>query len=180
MKSILVMVVLTLGLSAQNLENVVKKGLELDPRIHQLVKQYDIALKDLEIVESNYRPTLDVSGFAGRERTQTPANLGSNEIYTAKTGRVIGEYNLFAGFEDMYLIKEKETAAKLAENRLKEGLISISKEITFAYLDVIKSYKIYLKQKENILSYERTLKKVSMKIKDGGGRDPDLFRQNQE
>lgn len=76
----------------------------------------------------------------------------------------------------MYLIKEKETAVKLAENRLEEGIISVSTEISNAYLNMIKRHKIYVKQQENIRSYERTLNKVSQKIKDGGGRDSDLFQ----
>lgn len=176
MKSIILLILITLGLSAASLKSIVKEGLELDPRINQLVKAYSIALKDLELVEGNYRPTLDVSGFGGRERTTTPANLGASTLYSASSAQAIAGYNLFAGFEDMYLIKEKETAVKLAENRLEEGIISVSAEISNAYLNMIKRHKIYLKQQENIRSYERTLKKVSLKIKDGGGRDSDLFQ----
>ncbi len=176
MKSIILLILITLGLSAASLKSIVKEGLELDPRIKQLVTEYSIALKDLELVEGNYRPTLDISGFGGRERTKTPANLGASTLYNASSAQAIAGYNLFAGFEDMYLIKEKETAVKLAENRLEEGIISVSTEISNAYLNMIKRHKIYVKQQENIRSYERTLKKVSQKIKDGGGRDSDLFQ----
>ena len=176
MKSVLVIILLTLGVFGQSLQQVVKKGLELDPRIKVLVKEYTIALKDIAMVEANYLPTVDVAAFAGKERTKTPANLGDSRTFTVKSVAVTGNYNLFSGYKKKFLVKEKEAAAKLAENKLKEGLIAVSQEISMAYIDIIKRYQIYNKYKKNINNYKRTLKKVSFKIKDGGGRDSDLFQ----
>lgn len=176
MKSVLVIILLTLGVFGQSLQQVVKKGLELDPRIKVLVKEYTIALKDIAMVEANYLPTVDVAAFAGKERTKTPANLGDSRTFTVKSAAVTGNYNLFSGYKKKFLVKEKEAAAKLAENKLKEGLIAVSQEISMAYIDMIKRYQIYNKYKKNINNYKRTLKKVSFKIKDGDGRDSDLFQ----
>jgi len=176
MKSVLVIILLTLGVFGQSLQQVVKKGLELDPRIKVLVKEYTIALKDIAMVEANYLPTVDVAAFAGKERTKTPANLGDSRTFTVKSATVTGNYNLFSGYKKKFLVKEKEAAAKLAENKLKEGLIAVSQEISMAYIDMIKRYQIYNKYKKNINNYKRTLKKVSFKIKDGDGRDSDLFQ----
>ena len=176
MKSVLVIILLTLGVFGQSLQQVVKKGLELDPRIKVLVKEYTIALKDIAMVEANYLPTVDVAAFAGKERTKTPANLGDSRTFTVKSATVTGNYNLFSGYKKKFLVKEKEVAAKLAENKLKEGLIAVSQEISMAYIDMIKRYQIYNKYKKNINNYKRTLKKVSFKIKDGDGRDSDLFQ----
>ncbi len=175
-KIVLLFILSTLGILGQSLHNIVKKGLDHDPRIRVLVHEYDIALKDIALVEANYRPTVDVSGFVGKERTRTPANIGHTKTYTAKNIGVTGKYNLFSGYKKKFLIKEKEAAARLAENKLKEGLIKVSKEISLAYIDMIKKYQIYHKYQKNITNYKRTLKKVSFKIKDGGGRDSDLFQ----
>jgi len=112
----------------------------------------------------------------GKERTRTPANLGDSKTYTTKNIGITGKYNLFSGYKKEFLVKEKEAAARLAENKLKEGLIKVSKEISLAYIDMIKKYQIYRKYQKNITNYKRTLKKVSFKIKDGGGRDSDLFQ----
>jgi len=176
MKIVLVIAVFTLSIFGQSLQQVVKKGLELDPRIKVLVHDYNLALKDIDLVEANYLPTVDVAGFVGKERTTTPANLGASKTYTVKSAAVTGKYNLFSGYKKEFLVKEKEAAAKLAENKLKEGLILVSQEISIAYIDMIKRYQIYNKYKKNINNYRRTLKKVSYKIKDGGGRDSDLFQ----
>ena len=170
------MLVGTLSVFGQSLNYFVKKGLEHDPRIRVLVQEYDIALKDLALVGAHFLPTVDVSGFIGKERTRTPANIGQSKTYTSKSVGVIGKYNLFSGYKKEFLTKEKEAAVKLAENKLKEGLIKVSKEISLAYIDMIKKYKIYRKYQKNITNYRRTLKKVSLKIKDGGGRDSDLFQ----
>ena len=175
-KIVLFLILSTLSVFGQSLHNIVKKGLEHDPRIKVLVHEYDIALKDISLVEASYRPTVDVSGFIGKERTRTPANLGDLKTYTAKNIGITGKYNLFSGYKKKFLIKEKEAAARLAENKLKEGLIKVSKEISIAYIDMIKKYQIYRKYQKNITNYKRTLKKVSFKIKDGGGRDSDLFQ----
>jgi adhesin transport system outer membrane protein len=176
MKSIVFTVLLSVYMYGQSLTTAVKQGLEIDPRIQMLVHEYAIALRDVELARANYKPTLDVSGFVGRERTQTPANLGKSVTLTAENSSVIGKYNLFSGYKDQYQIKEKETAAKLAENKLKEGIINVSKEITFSYINMIKTYKEYKMYQKNIADYRRTLKKVAQKIKDGGGRDSDLYQ----
>jgi adhesin transport system outer membrane protein len=176
MKIALFFILSTLGVFGQSLQYMVKKGLDRDPRIRVLVHEYNSALKDIALVEANYRPTVDVTGFIGKERTQTPANIGKSKTYTAKNLGITGKYNLFSGYKKEFLVKEKEAAARLAENKLKEGLIKISKEISFAYIDMIKKYQIYRKYQKNITNYKRTLKKVSFKIKDGGGRDSDLFQ----
>lgn len=176
MKIILIIAIFTLSVFGQSLQQVVKKGLELDPRIKVLVQEYNIALKDIAMIEANYLPTVDVAAFAGKERTRTPANIGKTRTYTVKSAAVTGKYNLFSGYKKKFLVEEKEAAAKLAENKLKEGLIAVSQEISMAYIDMIKRYQIYNKYKKNINNYKRTLKKVSFKIKDGGGRDSDLFQ----
>jgi adhesin transport system outer membrane protein len=176
MKIALFFILSTLGVFGQSLQYIVKKGLDRDPRIRVLVHEYNNALKDIALVEANYRPTVDITGFIGKERTQTPANIGKSKTYTANNMRITGKYNLFSGYKKEFLVKEKEAAARLAENKLKEGLIKISKEISFAYIDMIKKYQIYRKYQKNITNYKRTLKKVSFKIKDGGGRDSDLFQ----
>jgi adhesin transport system outer membrane protein len=176
MKLILIIALFTLSVFGQSLQQVVKKGLELDPRIKVLVKEYSIALKDVELAEVNYLPTVNLSGFIGKERTQTPANIGQSKTYTAKNAALVGKYNLFSGYKKKYLVKEKETAARLAENKLKEGLINVSKEIATAYIDMLKRYQIFRMYQKNIANYRHTLRKVSFKIKDGGGRDSDLFQ----
>jgi adhesin transport system outer membrane protein len=176
MKIVLFFILSTLGVFGQSLQYIVKKGLDHDPRVRVLVHEYNSALKDIALVEANYRPTVDVTGFIGKERTQTPANIGKSKTYTAKNIGITGKYNLFSGYKKEFLVKEKEAAARLAENKLKEGLIKISKEISLAYIDMIKKYQIYRKYQKNITNYKRTLKKVSFKIKDGGGRDSDLFQ----
>ena len=176
MKIVLFVVLCTVNVFGQSLQYIVKKGLEYDPRIKILVHEYDSALKDIALVESSYRPTVDVTGFIGKERTETPASFGKSKTYTSKNIGIVGKYNLFSGYKKEFLIKEKEAAARLAENKLKEGLIKVSKEISFTYIDMIKKYQIYRKYQKNITNYKRTLKKVSFKIKDGGGRDSDLFQ----
>lgn len=176
MKIVLFLLLCTLSTFGQSLHYIVKKGLEHDPRIKVLVHEYDIALKDLALVDAHFRPTVDVSGFIGKERTRTPANIGQSKTYISKSVGVVGKYNLFSGYKQESLTGEKEAAVKLAENKLKEGLIKVSKEISFAYINMIKKYQIYRKYQTNITNYRRTLKKVSLKIKDGGGRDSDLFQ----
>lgn len=165
-----------IDLFGQSLQSIVKEGIKRDPNIRLLVHEYQLAKKDLALVDAHFRPTIDISGFKGKERSQTPANLGKRVVYSTENIGVKGKYNLFSGYKKASTVGEKEAAVKLAENRLKEGLIKVSKEISFAYIDMIKKYKIYREYQVNIRNYKRTLKKVSLKIRDGGGRDSDLFQ----
>ena len=176
MRIVWIFFIFTLYIHAQTIKDVVKKGIAYSPRIKVLVRDYEIAMKDMEIARATYRPTLDISGFMGKEKTRTPANLGASNQYTVKSIALSGKYNLFSGFKQEYLLKEKRSSVKLAENKLKEAIIQISKEIAVAYIDVLKKYKIYRKHKKNLVNYRNTLKKVAYKIQDGGGRDSDFFQ----
>lgn len=159
-----------------SLQHVVRLALKSDPEIKMLVQEYHMALQDVEIAQGHFRPTLDISGFAGKEYTHSLATNGDDVLLTEGDLSLTGKYNLFAGHRDTYRVKEKEAAAKLAEARLKEGMIRVSKKITFAYLDLLKKYKIYRKHQQSIATYRQILKKISQKIKDGGGRESDMMQ----
>lgn len=163
-------------LYGESLQHIVRLALKSDPEIKMLIQDYHMALQDVEIARGHFRPTLDVSGFAGKEYTHSLATNGKNIFLTEGDLSLTGKYNLFSGHRDEYRVKEKEAAAKLAESRLKEGMIRVSKKITFAYLDLLKKYKIYRKHQHSIATYRQILKKISQKIKDGGGRESDMMQ----
>lgn len=177
MRVAFLVIVFTLGISSQTLTQAVKKGIDSDPRMKVLLHEYHMAIKDVELVEAGFEPSVDITGGIYEERTKTPASL-DGKFKTMGSGdfTISGKYNLFSGYKKKYMLKEKDAAILLAKNKLREGAIVISQEIAMAYIEMLKQYKVYRAYQRNIDNYRRTLNKVSLKIKDGGGKDSDLLQ----
>lgn len=176
MKIIFITLLYTCSLFAQSLQQMVKEGLKQDPNIQTLTYDYRLAVKDVELVTAHYRPTLDISAFIGRERSRSAVTAKKSKILNTQNAVLTGKYNLFSGYKNKYLKEEKETAVKLAENKLKEAIINLSQEISFAYINMLKRHKIYNKYQNNIKNYQETLRKVQFKIDAGGDIDSNLFQ----
>lgn len=177
MRIIFLFFVFVVGISSQTLTQTVQKGLKLDPRIKVLYHEYQMAIKDIELVDASFNPTLNMAGGVYEERSKSPASLDDKfKTLTTEDFIISGKYNLFSGYKEKYMLKEKEAGVILAKNKLREGAITISQEIAMAYIEMLKQYKIYKAYQKNIEDYKKTLEKVLLKIKDGGGKDSDLFQ----
>ncbi len=176
MKSaILVLLIISVS-GAMSLSATIRQSISRDPSVRLLKKEIIMSRLDTDMVSASYAPKIDISSFVGLERSQTPANEGKAKNSVIKNIDITGNYNLFSGHKESFEMKEKIEYTKLAKNKLLEKKITLAKEVSVYYLEVLKKYYIYREYIKSVKKYRKLLSKMSKMVKVGGGKDSDLVQ----
>ncbi|CAA6824734.1 MAG: Unknown protein [uncultured Sulfurovum sp.] len=170
------LLLLNISLKAASLEEALKKNIYNNPQVKVSIANYQAAEHDLERVKAGERPSLDVSGELGRERTQIDYSFDGNRELNERQARVVGRYNLFEGYKTTHEIREKKSALNVAKNQLLEKVNRSVSLMIQVYIEVLRK-KALLEISEN--SYENhleTLEKVKLRLKAGDGYESN-YRQ---
>ena len=112
--------------NALTLEETIKENLYRNPQIKVSIENYKASYYELQKVKSSDKPTLDISGEVGRERTKIDYSFEGNRQLNEQQMAIVGRYNLFEGYKNRYRIIEKESALEVAKNHWKNSIHVVS------------------------------------------------------
>ena len=161
---------------AVTLEETIKENLYRNPQIKVSIQNYKASFYELKRVMGEKRPTLNLSGELGKERTKVDYSFNGSRQLTEHQLLLSGRYNLFDGDELKHKIGEKESALTLAKNQLLQKVNKISFSIIEVYLQLLWKKSLLEIEEENYQNHLETLEKVKIRLQAGDGYESD-YRQ---
>ena len=162
--------------NALTLEETIKENLYHNPQIKVSIENYKASYYELQRVKSGDKPTVNISGEVGRERTKIDYSFEGNRQLNEQQMAIVGRYNLFEGYKNRYRIIEKESALEVAKNQLLQKMNKISLSIIQVYLQVLWKKALIAIEEENYQNHLETLRKVKIRLEAGDGYESD-YRQ---
>ena len=150
------------------LEEGAKSILSSNPTFKESVETYRGVLKEYNIAENGYFPTLDLVGSYGYEKVKTATGV-DNDGLMDETSLVLNQ-NLFNGFATENTIKQQK-------NRLDAAAFGVAERADRTLLSFVNAYSTLLKQKEllllaqeNVKTHEVIFKQIKERSDSGFGR----------
>jgi len=166
---------LSINAQALTLKESVLETLETNPVVQERLKNFNETQQDLEIVKSEWLPSLDYRGTfgvnrAGDIKNSTDSSFDNNvtnENYTQYTNSLKLTQNLFNGFSTTHKIDYQEARILAAAYNYLENANDIAFQMVGAYLDVVRSYKLYQNAKDNVVINEKIYEDVKALFNQG-------------
>ncbi|AOO64817.1 TolC family outer membrane protein [Sulfurospirillum halorespirans] len=144
--------------------------LSSNPTFKESVEVYNGVLKEYNIAENGYLPTLDLVGSYGYQDVKTPStNQDRVDGAMNETSLVLTE-NIFNGFLTENTIKQQK-------NRLDAAAFGVAERADRTLLKYVNAYIMLLKQKEllvlsqeNVKTHEAIFKQIKERSDSGFGR----------
>lgn len=162
---------------AESLESVVGSTLNTNPIIQKELSNYKSVNYELESSYSGYKPTIDLTGGIGLEKTNRENTTASTTIDTQLVRREASvklSENLFEGFNTSADIEEKKQKVLGARYVVLQAANSLALTTTEAYLQVAYQKELLDLLKENVQTHERIYKMIRQKAESGIGRRSDI------
>ncbi len=166
---VIVIAILSSSLSGLTLKESIIEAINTNPVVQERLKNYRLTQQDLNIAESEFYPSLDLSGSVG----YNDAGSLKNEATSDWSHRVIdtdyGNYeaqlkltqNLFDGFSTMNKVDYQEARILAAAYNYIEKSNDIAFKMTSVYINVLRAYELLQTARENIQINEEILTKVN-------------------
>lgn len=162
----------------QRIDDILEEVIDTHPSILEMLKSYNSAVQDMEIVNGSFRPTIDFEADTGYEYVKnSTTRFNSNDAKVNGVGVTIKQL-LFDGkrTSNYQSSKRASALAKLF------GYISTVNRISFetleSYLNVLKYNRIMDLADENVEIHSKILKSITMRVKAGTSGSADLERVN--
>lgn len=173
-RSILLSVVLLPALvSAMSITEAVQKSVETHPQIQVKKEELNAQKKSLNVVRSDYLPSVDLSYAVGPESTKTIINDREEVDVTRQDASATLTWNLFAGFNTKYGMKQQEALILSAGDNVKDSANTLALEVAQAYIDVLRNKELFQIAKENVDVHKKYLSQIKTKVDAGVGRNSD-------
>jgi len=152
------------------LEEGAKSILASNPTFKESVEIYNGVLKEYDIADNGYLPTLDLVGSYGYQNVKSPStNQDRVDGSMNETSLVLTE-NIFNGFLTENTIKQQK-------NRLDAAAFGVAERADRTLLKYVNAYIMLLKQKEllrlsedNVKTHEAIFKQIKERSDSGFGR----------
>lgn len=171
---LLISVVTAQLIYAIGLKDAAVETLTTNPKVLEKKKEFNMAISDLDIAKSGYKPKVDFRASTGREQSDTKTTGYKDVKLNSETEGVTFSQNLFEGFATQANVDLKKTKLKALsfsfEETVNDTLLNLSK----AYIDVIKNQELFLIEKDNTKIHEKIFSDVKMQIDNGTGRVSNL------
>ena len=160
---------LGININALTLEESVIEAMNTNPVVQERLRNFSETQQDLEIVKSEWLPSLDYRATFGRNNAgslkddvnESSYNHNVKDVsYNHYTNSLKLTQNIFNGFSTTHKIDYQEARILSAAYHYLENANDIAFQMVGAYLDVIRSYKLLENAKENVLINEKIYKDV--------------------
>lgn len=155
------------------LNQFVTEVVQTHPQVMQRVHSFRQLSEDVEIAHKGWRPSLDLTGSAGRYRTNSPTTGFDDRHYTSREVALTLTQPLFDGFETRHAVTQAEARATSELYRVLDDADNIALEATGAYLDALEQKELFDLAMQNVLSHEEILNKIRQRSGYGVGRRSD-------
>jgi len=168
LKTSLFFLIITQILHAQSVKDCVTEVLETNPKVQERLKSYNVSAQNINIVQSEYWPKLDLKLGVGYENTDRYNNANPTEQgFKVYQHSLTYTQNLFKGFQTYHKIKEEEARVGASAYSFIETANDTAFDMVNTYLLMMKNIELLKTAQENIDINEKILKKVKKLYKSG-------------
>ena len=153
----------TLNLYGETIKQAVVEVIQTSPELKEKLRNYRAVQQNLNIIESQYYPTIDIEASFGLNRSSgfiDDLNISENDSYSNYKASITLTQNIFNGFGTKNKIDYEESQILVAAYQYLEK----SNEITFAmvksYLDVLRFEELLKIAVKDVQMSEITYKKI--------------------
>ncbi len=165
--------ILSLGLQAETLNDVLNNSIKANPDVNRQLKYYESVLQDLKIAKSGNLPSLDYQGNIGREKTKRE-NIDSSINLTHYNNAITLKQNLFNGFQTTGEIEQNRARISSAAYSVLDTTNRLSYETIKAYIEVLKENELTNLYTENVTNHKDILSKIKERTNAGVGRQSEV------
>lgn len=155
------------------LNDFVIEVVQTHPEVMQRVHSFRQLSEDTELAKKGWRPSIDLTGSAGRYQTNSPSTGLDTQSYSSKEVALTLTQPLFDGFETRHAVNQAEARAVSEMYRVLDDADNIALEATGAYLDALEQKELFDLAMQNVLSHEEILNKIRQRSGYGVGRRSD-------
>ncbi len=169
------LLLLPLKLCALTVNEMAQQTLDTDPQINQRISELRSMKYDLDKAYAGYKPSLDLEGGAGPQKTdrQGPGIDQNNNLFATEASLTLTE-NLFQGFNTKYDVKEQEARIEAAKYFTLQEADTILLKLVNSYLDIVKNKQVFNIEYENVKNHERIDEMIRQKTQAGLGTRADV------
>ncbi len=156
--SIVVCGLCSLDLSALTLKQSIEEVIATNPVVQERLSNFKEIQQDLGIAQSEWLPSLDYSASIGRNnggdifksKGSSWRYGASDASYNNYTNSLKLTQNIFNGFSTTHKIEYQEARILAAANHYIENVNDIAFQMSGAYIDVIRSYRLLQNAKDAV------------------------------
>ena len=163
-----VLVGLPIAAFSLTLEEGVQSILTSNPTFKESVETYRGVLKEYNIAENGYFPTLDLVGSYGYEKVKTSTGI-DNDGLMDETSLVLNQ-NLFNGFATENTIHQQKSRLDAAAFGVAERADRTILSFVNAYIMLLKHKDLLVLAQENVKTHEAIYKQIKERSDAGFGR----------
>lgn len=136
---------------ALSLQESVSESLKTNPVVQERLKNFHETQQDLNIVQSEFYPSLNYIGSYGRNNAgRLKQEDVVDESYRHYTHSLKLTQNLFNGFSTLNKMDYQKARILAAAHHYIENANDIAFQMVEAYLDVIRGYQLYQNAQDNV------------------------------
>ncbi len=162
------------SVNALDLSTVVVDSISAHPEVKEKIHVYRQILRDRDIAESGWRPSVDLEASTGRYDTESPITGNESIDYDSSNIELSVTQNLFNGYDTTYQIEQAEARIDAALYDVYDTADNIALRATQAFFDVLKQRRLYQLALENVAAHVDILAKIRDRNLSGVGRRSQL------
>lgn len=164
---LLLFTILPTFLSAVTITDVVQNAIYTTPSVHVEKEALNAEVQRLGEVKSAYLPSFDLSFSIGPETTKAPSNSGKKVSLVRKEASATITQNIFSGFKTINSSSQQKSLILSAQSNVEDVANSLALDTASAYVEVLKTSKLYEIAKDNVLVHAKYLLQIKEKLDAG-------------
>ena len=162
------------SVNAIEISDLVADTISAHPEVKEKVHVYRQVIRDQEIAESGWRPSIDLEASSGLYDTESPSTGNKSVDYDSTRLELSVTQNLFSGYDTTHQIKQTKARARAALLDLHDTASNIALDAIQAYIDVVKQQRLLELAQQNVNSHEEILSQIRERNNSGVGRRSQL------
>ncbi|MFA6759769.1 MAG: TolC family protein [Sulfuricurvum sp.] len=161
--------------SALSLKESMLETLETNPVVQERLKNFNETQRDLDIVKSEWLPSVDLRSSMGRvnsgdikdKNNKNWSHTAPDSSYSHYTNSLKVTQNIFKGFSTTEKINYQEARILAAAHHYVENVNDIAFQLSGAYIDVIRTHRLMQNARDNVSINEQIYKDVKSLYEQG-------------
>jgi adhesin transport system outer membrane protein len=152
------------------LEEGVKAVLSSNPKVKESIETYNGVVKEYNIAENGYLPTLDLVSSYGHQSVKSPSTGQVRVDNTMDETSLVLNENLFNGFATENAIKQQKSRLEAAAYGVAERSDRTLLAYVNAYISILKQKELVDLMKESVQTHEAIYNQIKERSDSGFGR----------
>ncbi|HHB93516.1 MAG TPA: type I secretion protein TolC [Thioploca sp.] len=177
MQYIILTLLVSFGLQAETLNEIIQHTLTTNPDMLLTVSNYRASKQTIKKVQAGYLPSLELYGSYGSENSNnsTTRNLigGDVTLNRSEIGLTLSQI-LFDGFRVKYQVEQQKFLTDSSANTVKNTSENIALLTSEVYLEILRRQELLELTKNNVVIHQKILEQIKLLVEGGAGRKADI------